>query len=273
MPGAFAFWLWAESGATPNTPPWLMPDGLRLHCRMKPHPPLSQALEAMHAPTATAESANRCPCPAMARDGSCACIASLEVARPYYCLKAGETPDTKASLPDTDCIRRMALCRGAEFWQVFQDVVGYRGSGAAAALYFEAKACELIAYLLEACAAHQPTRLKERLLCGEDERGIANVVAYLHTHLQQDLSLDSLCQIACMGKTKLKKAFRDVHECTLTDYLKQQRVLEAKRLLRETDLPIADIARAMGYLAGGRFAILFRHMTGYLPSEYRHFFR
>lgn len=271
MPDAFAFWLWVDGHAAQDAPPWLIPGGFRLHCHMQPQVLPQQAVtapgEAMQA------CADRCPCPAMAGGGLGVCMASLEVSAAYFNRKAGVRCGTETPLPDEDSIRRMTLCRRGEVFQVFHDVVQYRGTGVAAALFYEAKVCEVIAYLLEALAAQQPNQTPDNCLCGEDRRGLAKAAGHLNTHLQEEFSLDTLCQIACMGKTKLKKAFRDAYQCTLTDFHKQQRVQEAKRLLRETDLPIAAVARATGYLAGGRFAILFRQMTGYLPSEYRRFFR
>ena len=271
MPDAFAFWLWEDSRTAQNMPGWLIPDGFRLHCRMKAQP--QQLFAEEDSFTAVQTGADVCTCAGRNAQGQAVCMATLEVAYPYYRQKAGAYQSAVIAAPDEDVIRRMALCRRGELLEVFHDVAQYRGTGVAAALFHEAKVCEVIAYLVETLAAPQTARAAESGRCGEDQLGLAKVVAYLGAHLQEEFSLDSLCQIACMGKTKLKRSFRDTYRCTLTDFLKQQRIQEAKQLLRETDLPIAAVARATGYVAGGRFAVFFRQMTGYLPSEYRCFFR
>lgn len=47
------------------------------------------------------------------------------------------------------------------------------------------------------------------------------------------------------------------------------RIGQAEHLLAYTDLPIGEIAQAVGYTAAGHFADLFRKAKGVLPMEYR----
>ena len=44
---------------------------------------------------------------------------------------------------------------------------------------------------------------------------------------------------------------------------------EAARLLRESDLPIAGVAAAVGYENQGKFTRAFKEAVGLLPTEYR----
>ena len=270
QPDAFAFWWMHGAPNAPGQPPWLFAEGVRLSCPFETARPCG------------AENGESCigdglgglrtaEVPASA--SKAAGVLVLEVAKAYYGRKARQPSGQAGDVPDARHIACAAERRRAELARLFEDVWAYRGDGLAAALFHEGKVCEAIAYLIEtrpetAEAAYMPGLC----MCGEDRLCIERVTDYLHANLHEELSLDRLCQLACMSKTKLKRAFRSEHRCTLTEYLQQQRVLEAKRLLRETDLPIAEVAREIGYLAGGRFAILFRQITGYLPSEYRRFF-
>ena len=51
--------------------------------------------------------------------------------------------------------------------------------------------------------------------------------------------------------------------------INQHRMEEAARMLRETGLSVADIARAVGYDSQSRFTSAFKSYYGVLPREYR----
>ena len=72
-----------------------------------------------------------------------------------------------------------------------------------------------------------------------------------------------------MGTTKLKRCFKANFDCTVADYTQQVRVDQAEHLLAYTDLPVGEVAQAVGYQAAGHFAELFRKAKGTLPMEYR----
>ena len=48
------------------------------------------------------------------------------------------------------------------------------------------------------------------------------------------------------------------------------RIENAKQLLRDTSITVADIGASVGYESGEHFIRTFRKQTGYTPSEYRH---
>lgn len=55
--------------------------------------------------------------------------------------------------------------------------------------------------------------------------------------------------------------------------MKQHRMAEAARLLRETDLPVAEIAGRVGYDSQSRFTAAFKSVCESLPREYRKKYR
>ncbi|WP_444657958.1 helix-turn-helix domain-containing protein [Caproiciproducens sp. R2] len=72
-----------------------------------------------------------------------------------------------------------------------------------------------------------------------------------------------------MGTTKLKCCFKSYFDCTVADYIQRVRIDQAEHLLAYTDLPVGEVAKAVGYTAAGHFAELFRSAKGILPLEYR----
>lgn len=98
---------------------------------------------------------------------------------------------------------------------------------------------------------------------------LENVTAYINDHFNCDISVDNLCRIACMGRTKFKTLFKQIYDCTITDYISQRRLSHAENLLTTTDFTIEQIASAVGYSNAGRFANMFKKSTGLFPNEYR----
>lgn len=85
----------------------------------------------------------------------------------------------------------------------------------------------------------------------------------------QDIPLEQIVKISCMGVRKLQTTFKEYHGCTLTDYVQQRRMSQAETLLANTDIPIGQVAQIVGYSKASRFSELFRKSTGILPSEFR----
>lgn len=153
-----------------------------------------------------------------------------------------------------------------EMVRLLEQVKNYRGKGIAAKLFYEAKVAEAVGMVVERGMALPPL---EKPLSAGDRRQIMNVTAYINDHYAQDLHQERLARIACMGATKLKYAFRQVHGCTITDYIRRCRMSHAEQLLSETDLSIGQVSQRVGYRSASRFAELFRKSTGLLPGEYR----
>lgn len=143
----------------------------------------------------------------------------------------------------------------------------YRGTGIAAGLFYESRVSEAVSLVLE----EHENRIQqtEKQLTAQDISQLQNVTAYLNDHYAFDLPLERLAKIACMGTTKLKKSFKQLHGCTITEYIQQRRMGQAEHLLIHTDFTIGQIAEMIGYSTSSRFAELFRKSTGILPAEYR----
>ena len=52
-------------------------------------------------------------------------------------------------------------------------------------------------------------------------------------------------------------------------FLKEFRISHAKRLLKETDMKIYEVAQECGYSNSNYFARIFKEVTGVSPAEYR----
>ena len=65
------------------------------------------------------------------------------------------------------------------------------------------------------------------------------------------------------------RAFRQSTGQTITAYAEAARLRHATRLLSDTDLPLGDIARQLGFAAPSAFSRWFRQHRGLSPREWR----
>ena len=72
-----------------------------------------------------------------------------------------------------------------------------------------------------------------------------------------------------MSPSKLKYSFKDRYGTTIISYQQTLRVDRAKKLLKNTDLSIQEIAGKVGYANPSSLSKLFLEETGMKPMEYR----
>lgn len=153
-----------------------------------------------------------------------------------------------------------------EMVMLLTQINNYRGDGICAKLFYDAKVAEAIALIVEH-KKKEDMRVKSKLSISDKEM-LFSVTAYINDHYAFEIKLDQLAKIACMGTTKLKSTFKQLHGCTITEYIQHRRMSQAEHLL-STDLTINQIAQTVGYSSPSRFSELFKKSTGILPNEYR----
>ena len=97
-------------------------------------------------------------------------------------------------------------------------------------------------------------------------RRIADVIESVPETSPSLTDLASLCGISTRH---LMRAFRQSTGQTITAYADAARLRHATRLLSETDLPLGDIARQLGFAAPSGFSHAFRRAVGDPPSAFR----
>ncbi|NIK61517.1 helix-turn-helix domain-containing protein [Kribbella shirazensis] len=103
--------------------------------------------------------------------------------------------------------------------------------------------------------------------------GIATTIAYAQEHLDESLDPAALARRAGMSRRSFDRRFRDTMGTSITQWLLQQRVLRAQRLLENTDLSVDRIARDVGLSTGVTLRPHFRKIVGVSPQRYRETFR
>lgn len=98
---------------------------------------------------------------------------------------------------------------------------------------------------------------------------IAKISAYVQENLHRDLTRDDIAGAVYRNPAYLSRLFRKETGMSLSEYIAQQRIERAKKLLVDTNDKISHIAEGLGYVHFSYFAKLFRKMTGLTPQEYR----
>jgi transcriptional regulator GlxA family with amidase domain len=78
-----------------------------------------------------------------------------------------------------------------------------------------------------------------------------------------------LARVSCVSEAHFARSFKDAFGVPPHRYLLTRRIERAKALLRDTDLPIIEIAFQTGWNSLGTFGRTFRDITGESPSELR----
>lgn len=99
---------------------------------------------------------------------------------------------------------------------------------------------------------------------------VGRVVTHLNDHLADpNLDLDQLADAAHVSPSSLGRAFRDVLDTTPWRYVMRRRIDHAKRLLADTDRPLADIALDAGFYDQAHFSRTFKRFTSTTPGTFR----
>ena len=103
-----------------------------------------------------------------------------------------------------------------------------------------------------------------------EEDVISQVAAYMDAHFQDpEISMSAIAESFDLSTTRLSTAFKERMHMSPLDYLSLLRAEAAKKLLRETDMPVREIGVRVGYYDPGSFARRFKQITGLTPVQYR----
>lgn len=131
--------------------------------------------------------------------------------------------------------------------------------------------------------AVEPWRTLARARCRDYGTGVANVMPKdprlirrllrakdrMDAASQEEWAVARLARVSGVSEAHFARCFKDAFGVPPHRYLLTRRIERAKALLRDTDLPITDIAFQTGWNSLGTFGRVFRDITGESPSELR----
>lgn len=143
----------------------------------------------------------------------------------------------------------------------------HQGGGGFGQLYIESLANAMVVNLLR-----DYSQTKTRVAIHEGglgDRKLLQVSEYINAHLDRDVKLADLAAVAGVSQFHFSRLFKQSMGISPHKYLLQQRVEQAKQLLKNSKLAIAEIALQCGFNSQSHLGKSFREFTGVTPSSYR----
>lgn len=103
----------------------------------------------------------------------------------------------------------------------------------------------------------------------DDVKHIDRILNYVKQHYKGDINFEDMAEEIGISYSYIRKIIKDFTGKNLIDYINGMRIDEAKRLLKQTDAPIAEIAGLVGYNNVQSLTRFFKKYEGITPGEYR----
>ena len=100
---------------------------------------------------------------------------------------------------------------------------------------------------------------------------LSTLIKYMESHYDELITLEQACTIAKLDYHYFSRVFKEKTGKTFVEYLSFIRILNAQKLLTETDEPIAFVAQKVGIPNVSYFNRKFKAQNGMTPSQYREF--
>lgn len=117
------------------------------------------------------------------------------------------------------------------------------------------------------------TREKDLRRIGSGPAWLAKARDLLHDDPAAHISLGGLAREVAVHPVTLARAFRRTYGCSVGEYLRRLRIVQAARRLEDSDLSLAEIALAAGFVDQSHFSNVFKQQTGFSPSAFRRWVR
>ena len=105
----------------------------------------------------------------------------------------------------------------------------------------------------------------------EYQKCVNAVVDYINLHLGEEIDLKSLAKISHFSPFYFHRIMKAFLGEPIGTFIVRTRTESAARLLRYSDLPIADIAYRIGYSSPSSLSKVFKQFYGISPNEYRNY--
>ena len=95
------------------------------------------------------------------------------------------------------------------------------------------------------------------------------IIELLEDNVRENLSIDELCARLNYNKSYLFRQFKSTTGCSIMAYFVNLKIKGAKKLLRESDMTVVQIANFFSFDSPNYFSKTFKKLTGHTPTNYR----
>lgn len=98
---------------------------------------------------------------------------------------------------------------------------------------------------------------------------IEQVSIYISTHLEENLSLNTLADHFFVSPSYLSRLFKKTTSIHLSTFINEQKIQRAVWLMENNKIPINQVAKRSGFSCISSFNRTFKSITGSTPTEYK----
>lgn len=98
---------------------------------------------------------------------------------------------------------------------------------------------------------------------------VNQAISLLKERYNDGIGLQEIAEALGVHKVYLSRIFKSETGMTVSHYIQSLKIEDAKRMLKDTDMKVYDIAEAIGYSHSQQFSVAFKKVTGDTPHTYR----
>ena len=98
---------------------------------------------------------------------------------------------------------------------------------------------------------------------------VGEVANYVRHHLSEPIKTEDIADALFISRSRLSTKFKEESGITLTEYIRNMKISEAKHLLKHTDKSLLLISTHLGFSSQSHFCKVFKEVTGMSPSEFK----
>lgn len=102
-----------------------------------------------------------------------------------------------------------------------------------------------------------------------DKNNVEKIFTYLNNNYRTEIDFEKMAEELHISYSYIRKIVKSVTGKSVLDYINTLRINEGKRLLRQTNMTIAEIALNLGYNNVQSFNRFFKKYEGITPGEFR----
>ncbi|MBU9711612.1 response regulator transcription factor [Evansella tamaricis] len=98
---------------------------------------------------------------------------------------------------------------------------------------------------------------------------VAEAISFIKENLREELTLNTIAEHVFLSPSYLGRTFKKQMGQSIIDYILDQRMAEAKRLMKESKYRNYEIAEQVGFQNYSYFSTIFKKLENMSPNEYR----
>lgn len=98
-----------------------------------------------------------------------------------------------------------------------------------------------------------------------------DILQFIDDHLSREITLKHIAEHVYLNPQYVGHLFKSELGMTFTEYITEERLKRAKKLLKGTNLKVYEVAQLSGYKSPKHFMTVFKQETGMTPIECRKF--